>query len=166
MKPNSNTADNNGPRPPVDWRVAALAGIGGGIVATAVQLLLWWLFTDDLPEIFFRDARLTAAIVMGARVLPPPAEVSVAVMVAATLVHLALSAIYGLVLAVLIAPLDTRRALLLGAIFGLLLYVINLYGFVAMFPWFAVARDWITLVAHLAFGVSAAAAYRAGVPAA
>lgn len=139
-----------------------LAGVGGGIVATAVQLLLWWLFTDALPDIFFRDARLTAAIVMGARVLPPPADFNATVMTVATLVHLALSVIYGLVLAVLIAPLDTRRALRVGAVFGLLLYIINLYGFVVMFPWFAVARDWITLVAHLAFGLGAAAAYRAG----
>lgn len=162
MKPSSNTARDNGPRPPVDWRVAALAGVCGGIVATAVQLLLWGLFTDALPEIFFRDARLTAAIVMGARVLPPPAAFDVAVMAAASAVHLALSAIYGLVLAVLIAPLDTRRALRVGAVFGVLLYVINLYGFVVMFPWFAVARDWIALVAHLAFGLGAAAAYRAG----
>lgn len=163
MKPSSSTTPTSGPRPPVDWRVATLAGVVGGIVATAVQLLLWWLFTDALPDVFFRDARLTAAIVLGARVLPP-ADVSVAVMAAATLVHLALSAIYGLVLAVLIAPLNSRRALSVGALVGLLLYVINLYGFIVMFPWFAVARDWITLVAHLAFGVSAAAAYRAAIP--
>jgi hypothetical protein len=40
------------------------------------------------------------------------------------------------------------------------LYAINMYGFTAIFPWFAASRDKITLTAHIAFGVVAAGAYR------
>src|SRR3569623_383897 len=58
----------------IDWRAAVLAGSAAGIATSAVQITLWWLFWDVLPEILYRDARLTAAIVMGQRVLPPPAS--------------------------------------------------------------------------------------------
>jgi hypothetical protein len=158
LKPSSSTARSK--RRP-DWRAGIVAGLVAGVVSTAVQLLLWLAFTDALPQILFRDARLAAAIVMGPGVLPPPAGFDAGVMLMATLVHFALSIIYGLALAALIAPFDWYRSALVGNAFGLALYVVNLYGFTALFPWFAVARDWITLAAHLAFGVSAAAAYRA-----
>lgn len=158
MKPSSSTGFAEPRRP--DWRAGALAGILAGVAATGVQLLLWLLLTDALPQILFRDARLAAAIVLGPDVLPPPADFDAGVMAVATLVHLALSALYGLLLAALIAGLDRRRSLMAGAAFGLGLFVVNMYGFTAFFPWFAVARDGITLAAHLAFGVSAAAIYR------
>ena len=47
-----------------------------------------------------------------------------------------------------------------GGLFGVALYALNMYGFTAIFPWFAASRDGITLVAHIAFGVVAAGAYR------
>ena len=157
MKPSSSTARAERR---IDWRAGALAGVAAGIAATAVQLLLWLAFTDALPQILFRDARLAAAIVLGAGVLPPATGFEAGVMLTATLVHFGLSAIYGLALATMIAPLDGYRSALVGNAFGLALYVVNMYGFTAVFPWFAAARDWITLAAHLAFGVSAAVAYR------
>ena len=39
------------------WRAATYAGIAAGIVATAVEIVLWSVFTDAFPEILFRDAR-------------------------------------------------------------------------------------------------------------
>ncbi|TMH12878.1 MAG: sodium:proline symporter, partial [Betaproteobacteria bacterium] len=59
--------------PSIPWRSGALAGIAAGVVATLVQIALWWASSHPLPEILFRDARLTAAIVMGREALPPPA---------------------------------------------------------------------------------------------
>ena len=41
---------------------------------------------------------------------------------------------------------------ILGVGFGLVLYAVNFYGFTYMFPWFAEARHWATIVAHMAFG--------------
>ena len=51
-------------------------------------------------------------------------------------------------------------ALLAGLVFGAVLYVINMYGMTAIFPWFSAVRDWITIVAHLVFGTSVAAVYK------
>ncbi|NMG53776.1 sodium:proline symporter [Aromatoleum aromaticum] len=137
-----------------------IAGIVAGIVATVAQLALWWIFSDALPAILFRDARLAAAIVMGPGVLPPPATFDVVVMLVATVVHFALSIMYGVVLAPLVATLDARRVLPAGSVFGLALFVLNMYGFTLVFPWFDAARDWITAAAHVVFGATAAAVCR------
>ena len=145
----------------IKWRAAACAGIVAGILATAAQILLWFLFTDALPAILFRDARLTAAILMGRGVLSPPSTFDLNVMLIAALLHFALSIAYGLILSRLIARLRTLSALLVGAVFGLSLYVVNMYGFTIFFPWFDATRDWITVVAHVIFGVTAAGAYKA-----
>jgi hypothetical protein len=144
----------------VHWRGAVLSGIVAGIIATIAQIALWWAASEPLPGILFRDARLTAAIVMGREVLPHPATFAWSIMWVATLVHFALSVVYGLMLALVISRLNTALALLAGAAFGLFLYAINMYGFTAIFPWFEATRDGITAAAHVVFGVVAAAVYK------
>lgn len=137
-----------------DWSTAILAGVIAGTSATLVQVLLWLALTDAFPAILFRDARLTAALVLGSSALPPPATFDTGIMLVATLVHFALSVVYAALLARLTSGLENVPALLAGAAFGIVLYFINLYGFTAAFPWFAQARDWITLIAHAVFGVT------------
>lgn len=143
-----------------DLAIAIYAGIAAGSSASGVQIALWWANSDALPQILWRDARLTAAIVMGPGVLPPPADFEWSVMLAATLVHFTLSISYSLLLACLIAKLDRMPSLLTGSGFGLLLYAINMYGFTLVFPWFEAARGGITATAHIAFGITVAALYR------
>ena len=136
-----------------------LAGIGAGVVSTVAQVALWLLFTDAFPDILFRDARLAAAIVLGRDVLPPPASFDLVVMLVSTVVHFALSMAYGLVLAAGLGSLRMGASIVAGAAFGIALFVINMYGFTAVFPWFAAARDGITVAAHVVFGVTAAIVY-------
>jgi len=143
----------------VEWRAAVAAGMAAGILATVVQVALWFILTDALPEIFYRDARFAAAIVMGPGALSP-ANPRAPVLLAATLVHFALSIVYGAIVSWLAARLGARASLLAGAAFGVALYLVNMYGFTAIFPWFAASRDKITLAAHIAFGIVAAGAYR------
>jgi hypothetical protein len=145
---------------PANLSSAVCAGIAAGIFATVVQIALWSVFSDALPTILFRDARFAAAIVLGRGVLPPPASFNGPVMLVATLVHFALSIAYGMALSPLISRLRTAPSMLAGAVFGLCLYGINMYGFTAIFPWFEATRDWITVVTHLVFGVAAAGTYK------
>ena len=145
---------------PVNWSAAAYAGIIAGILATVLQIALWSVFGDALHTILFRDARFAAAIVMGRKVLPPPASFDWMVVLVATLVHFALSIAYGLALSPLISRLRTLPSMLVGAALGLGLYGINMYGFTAVFPWFEATRDWITVVTHAVFGVAAAGVYK------
>lgn len=139
---------------------AAAAGIISGVIATGAQLVLWWVFTDALPSIFYRDARLTAAMLMGSDVLPPPATFEWKVMIVATFIHFTLSIVYGLILAPLISRLGMVASILIGAVFGLIIYGANMYGMTLIFPWFSAARDWITLVTHIVFGISLAVPYK------
>lgn len=145
---------------PSGWRAYIWAGVVAGTLATLAQMLLWVIFTDDLPGVLYRDARLTAALILGESALPPPASFDVGIMVAATLVHFALSIVYAAIFIALTERLGRVSALLVGAVFGIALYAVNLYGFTAIFPWFAQARSGIALLAHVVFGVSAIAACR------
>lgn len=135
-----------------------LSGVAAGVVSTLVQVALWLAFTDEFPAILYRDARLAAALVLGRSVLPPPATFDAAVMVVATLIHFALSLVYAGFITLLAARLAAFPAVLAGAAFGVMLYLVNLYGFTEVFPWFVAARGWIALLAHVAFGVAAVSA--------
>ncbi|RJG08053.1 DUF543 domain-containing protein [Noviherbaspirillum cavernae] len=147
--------------PSVNWASGAIAGVGAGIIATFVQLALWLASSAPLAAMFARDTRMAAAIAMGSSVLPPPLTLAWDIVTAATMVHFALSAIYGLLLAPLLARLRMRAAIVAGAGFGLIVYCVNMYGFTSIFPWFAASRDWITATAHAAFGLALAYLYKA-----
>ena len=56
----------------------------------------------------------------------------------------------------MIAHLGFGVALAVGAAFGLAPYLINFYGMTALFPWFANARNWVSIFAHVMFGLIAA----------
>ncbi|MDR8028645.1 sodium:proline symporter [Burkholderia cenocepacia] len=139
---------------PILW-----AAFGAAVGSTVIELLLWAIAGDDAVRNLLRDARLTAAIVMGRSVLAASGGFDPLVMGVATLVHAALSLVYAAVLARLVRNLSRVVALLAGGAFGLLLYGVNLYGFTTIFPWFIAVRGAITLIAHLVFGVTAAAVY-------
>jgi hypothetical protein len=146
----------------LSWGAAICAGLVAGVVATGAQIVLWWIFLDDaLPWILYRDARLTAAILMGQAVLPPPPTFDLKVMITATFIHFIISVVYSLFLACIISNLGTVHAMLIGVIFGLMVYAINMYGLTIIFPWFSVVRDWITVVTHAVFGISLAITYKA-----
>jgi hypothetical protein len=143
--------------------VAALAwsALAAATLSTAVQVALWWLAGEDAAALLLRDARLAAAIVLGPSVLPPPAGFDAGVMAAATAVHFALSIVYAAIVGRLVDGRPAGIALALGAAFGAALYVVNMHGVTWVYPWFAAARGGITAIAHVAFGVVAAAAWRA-----
>ncbi|RQR54664.1 sodium:proline symporter [Burkholderia sp. Bp9140] len=144
---------HNGPVP-ILW-----AAFGAAVSSTVIELLLWPIVGEDAIHNLLRDARLTAAIVMGQSVLGPSAGFDPAIMGVATLVHAALSLAYAAVLAMVVRHLSAGAALLAGGVFGLVLYGINLHAFTAIFPWFVPVRGAITLLAHLVFGVTAAGVY-------
>lgn len=142
------------------WLAIFYAGIAGGVFSTIAQILLWWTFWDALPSILYRDARFAAAIILGQGILPPPETLDWQVMLIATWIHFGLSIIYAIVLSFLIHSPNIRNSLIVGGLYGLGLFIINMYGFVIIFPWFVETRDWITIAAHLIFGVSAAGVYK------
>lgn len=136
-----------------------VAAIVAGIASTIAQICLWWLAGENAAELLLRDARLTAALVLGREVLPPPSDFDVLVMLAASLIHFGLSLLY----AAMLFPFHRARliaAFLVGSAFGAVLYVVNLHGFTLLFPWFIAARGGITLIAHIVFGVAVMMTFR------
>lgn len=142
-----------------DWRAAAI----GGVLAGVVFLLLDMLATVMMGGSAWAPTHMIAAIVMGNSALGSPAMFNIGIVVVALIVHFALAIGMGLVLGLIMAPFhfdsSWGMASVVGAVFGLVVYVVNFYGMTQFFPWFAEARGWTTLIAHVIFGIVAADAY-------
>ncbi len=133
-----------------------LSGLFAGTMATLAQMALWWLLDKPILPTLIRDAHLTAAMAMGPVVLAPPLSLRWNILLVATLIHFALSALYAIGPALLVCRWRTAQALAAGLLYGLAIYAVNLHGFTAFFPWFAVSRDWPTIAAHAVFGMALA----------
>lgn len=146
-----------GPAPEgIDWEAAGWAGLAGGGVLILLETVLASLFTGG-PDT--DPVRQIAAIALNQAASPASTPFTILVFLAAMAVHLPLSLLYARILAAVIHPLGPEKALAAGAAFGAALYAVNYYGFTVVFPWFEASRGWITLTAHLAFGLAAAGAY-------
>ncbi|HEV8502690.1 MAG TPA: sodium:proline symporter [Casimicrobiaceae bacterium] len=142
------------------WRAVLDAGIAAAIASTLVEVVAWLAFAADPAGRFDRDIRFAAALAMGPGVLASAEPVAAAILLAATGVHLALSLAYAAALSSLVAAWRGQRAIAVGAVFGVALYLINMHAMTHFFPWFAADRDAVTAAAHVVFGVVAAAVYR------
>jgi uncharacterized membrane protein YagU involved in acid resistance len=140
----------------VSWKSAIWAGVIAGVVFMMMEMGLVAL-TGGSP---WGPPRMIAAMAMGRDVLPPPASFDAVIMIIAMGIHIVLSIVLAIVFAFLAARLGMGMAVLAGAVFGLVIYLVNFYGFTALFPWFAMARNMISIVSHIAFGVVLALSYK------
>lgn len=143
----------------LNWPAAIAAGIAAGITFLVMEMGL----VAATGGAIWEPPRMMAAIVMGEGVLPPPASYSPGIVAVAMVVHFVLSIIYAIVLAAIFQwwPMPMWLAVGIGALFALVIFVVNFYGFTELaFPWFAMARNWITVVSHLVFGVVLAGSYK------
>jgi hypothetical protein len=143
-----------------NWLVGAVAGFAGGAVLMVLDLL-WSSMVAGGP---WRTSHMIAPIFLGHEIPQSPTyHFSFGVVGMALAVHYVLGIAFGLVLAAIMTPLrldsSAPKALLTGAVFGAVLYLINFHGMVRVFPWLGELRGWPTLAAHLVFGVVAALLY-------
>ena len=139
---------------------AFCAGVISGVVSTIAQVALWGICMENSwLSLLNRDIRLTAAILMGREVLPPPVTVDWQVITVATFIHFVLSIAYSFFFAFLVSRLNKKLWLAAGLIYGLAIYGVNMYGMTFIYPWFSEVRDWITVAAHAVFGICLAGAY-------
>jgi len=103
--------------------------------------------------------RVTAAILLGPEVLPPPATFDSRMVLVGMLVHCALSLILAMLWGVVARPWSVEVTALVGAGFGVAVYLVILYGAAAMVPWFADARNAATIMSHAVFGIALALGY-------
>lgn len=140
----------------VGLKAGALAGLIAGAVFMMMEMGLVAM-AGDSP---WGPPRMIAAIVMGEGVLPPPATFDLMILMAAMAVHVMLSIVIGVMFAFVARRFGLVMAVVAGAVVGLGLYVVNFYGFTAIFPWFAMARNTTSIVSHIAFGVVLGLSYR------
>jgi len=138
-----------------------IAAIVAGLVFAAMEMMLVWLAMGQSP---WAPLRMIAAIGMGRGVLPPPATFDLGIVTVAVLLHMLTSVVYAIILAYILLAAKPGAAWWIGIAYGLALYVINFYGFTALFPWFAEARNWISIVSHAVYGLVLALLYRARDP--
>jgi uncharacterized membrane protein YagU involved in acid resistance len=139
------------------WTDGIWAGLIGGVVFMMMEMLLVWLVQGQSP---WGPPRMIAAMVMGEDVLPPPADFSFGIMMVAMMIHFMFSIIYGLIGAWMVHRFDMGMALLIGAVYGLAIYIANFHIVVpAMFSWFVMARGAISIISHIAFGMALTGSY-------
>ena len=139
-----------------DWRAAIMAGV----VFLALELVLATLIPGGSP---WASPRMIASTLLGRSVLHAPGTFEASIMVAALVVHFVLAIVFALILSLIMVRFSfdssTAMASLVGAVFGLAMYLLNFYGMTRFFPWFAEARNWVSVVSHLVFGVVVADTY-------
>ncbi|BDB29707.1 hypothetical protein Tamer19_38070 [Cupriavidus sp. TA19] len=142
-----------------DWRVAVIAGLAAGVIFLLLEVLATWILGTS-PWV---PLQMTAAIVMGHSVVSLQPTFDLGITLVALVVHFALSVIFGLVLAAIMALFrfvsSIGMAALAGAIFGLVVYGLAFNGMTRVFPWFGDARGAASLVTHLVFGLVVAITY-------
>lgn len=143
--------------PGANLKAGAMAGLIAGAVFMMMEMGLVAL-SGGSP---WAPPRMIAAIVMGEGVLPPPATFDLTILMAAMAVHVMLSIVIGTGFAFIAKRLGLVMAVAVGAGVGLALYVVNFYGFTVIFPWFAMARNTISIISHIAFGMVLGLSYRA-----
>jgi uncharacterized membrane protein YagU involved in acid resistance len=144
----------------VDWKAGVWAGLIAGVVFMMLEMGLVSFVQGESP---WAPPRMIAAIALGQDVLPQPgtpATFNLMILTTAMVVHLVLAIVYGLIGAALASRLGYAGATALGAVCGLAIYLINFYPIAsAIFPWFAMARGWISVFAHIVFGVVVGTSY-------
>lgn len=137
------------------------AGVFAGLIAGAVFIMMEMGLVALSGASPWGPPRMIAAIVMGEGVLPPPATFDLMVLMAAMAVHFMLSVVIGAGFALIASRFGWLMALIFGAVVGLGLYIVNFYGMTAVFPWFAMARNTISIVSHIGFGLVLGLSYKA-----
>lgn len=145
-------------------RAAIISGLTAGAVFLALEMILIPLFTEDnawfpirmIASLIIGKDVLMSALLYGITTPGVPVIYSLGVLTIALILHFTLAIAFSLVISALCRGRSMGAALGIGAACGLVVYLINFYGFTTLFPWFEMGRNLVSIIAHLAFGVVAA----------
>lgn len=129
-------------------------GIGYGILAGTIFAMGEMFINLFMGKEFFGPLRLIGSMVLGTQALMPTYSLLIAGIVG-LIVHMMMSAIFGLIFFVLLTIFKQRSASILGlmisgSIYGLVLWVVNFLIIAPMlFPQFGMASQfWNGFIAH------------------
>src|SRR5690242_10289919 len=141
----------------IDWSQAIVAGIVAMIVFAIVEMAFSWASRGASPLspiVVFGTATLNA-LVPSAH--PGGGIKTIIVGVACLFV---LGAVSGIVLAYLVDRVGMAGAALVGLVFGLAMFALDMYAIARVLPALGELRDWMSALAYAIQGVLAAALYK------
>ena len=140
----------------VDWSASIWAGLGAGTIFLLLNLILIPAFIGGNAWVVIR---LLASIMLGSDILAPPATFNLPALIAALIVHFALSIIFSMLITLTIHRGGLLTGIVGGALLGLGLYSINFYTSTLFYPWFFAMRNWVFILTHILFGALAGGIY-------
>ena len=140
----------------LQWRLTVVAGICAGAVFLLANTLYLTLGAHLGAWVVLR---YMASIVLGNKVLPPPAGFDAGIVLVGLLVNFALAIFYALILAIIIHRWGLLVGIIGGGLFGAALYLINLYTFTLLYSWFFALNSVPFLISHVLFGAVAGGVY-------
>lgn len=140
----------------VDWRAAVLAGLAAGTLFLILNLLLIPEIIGGTTEVVLR---YFASIVLGPDAVGPSTGFGILTVITAVLLHYLLSIIFAIVVAYVVHRWGVVGGTIGGAVLGLSIYLINMYTFTLLFPWFFTMENTIFLIVHIIFGAAVGALY-------
>jgi len=142
----------------VDWSAAVWAGLVGGTVFFLMNLFLTPALVGGNAWV---QVRLLASIVMGPKVLAPPATFDAGALFAALATNFALAIVFALVVAWVLHRWGLIVGILGGALLGLALYLVVFYSLTWFFPQFFAMNGRGYLLSHVVFGAVVGGVYEA-----
>jgi len=139
-----------------DVAPAIECGIIGGIIAGVIFAMSEMVMAVLLGTPAVAPLQMIGAIALGPGVLPPAAPTA-STLLAGVVVHMILSAIYGVVLALIALAIPVLRSSVrvltgIGMVWGLVLWLVNFYLIAPVaFPWFGMANPVVQFIAHVFF---------------
>jgi O-antigen/teichoic acid export membrane protein len=146
-----------GNTPTIDWGMAILAGILAMIVFAIIEMAFSWAMRGTSP---LRPLVIFGTVTLNA--LSPSTPVGGGIRTAAVgaVLLLALGALSGVILGYLVHRLGVVAAAIAGALFGLAMYAVDLYGVAQLFPSLVDLRDWMSALAYGIQGALTAGLYK------
>lgn len=145
-------------------RAAIISGLVAGAAFLTVEMSLIaifskvdaWLPVRIIASIAIGKDVLLSALLYNLNTTGMEIAYNIAVLTIALILHFAMSIVYSFVIGGLCMVRNLGVALGIGAVIGLIIYLINFYGFTTIYPWFEKGRNIISLFAHILFGIVAA----------
>ncbi|HEY2907187.1 MAG TPA: hypothetical protein VGJ29_14895 [Vicinamibacterales bacterium] len=147
----------------INWGAAILAGIVGMLAFTALQMAFAWSLKGQSP---WTPLHMVGATILGPATLAPAGAIGVKLAAVTGTLLLVIAVFSGVVLAVVTRRLGMGGAVVVGALFSLAAYYVDVYGLTRVFPWLADWRDWTGVVAYVVQGALTGGIYKAATHAA
>jgi hypothetical protein len=139
--------------------ISARGVVCSGFIAGALVLVLEMVVAPLFMNMTaWMPSRMTAALTMGTLMLRPD-TFDLNVVLPSAIMHFVLSLTYALIFSFIAKGRSMRADALLGAAFGLVLYVVNFHGFTALFPWFTAMRGVPMAIMQVVYGAVLGATY-------